>query len=146
MAATANAREVIGEATLGELESTLRGRLIRPSDPDYDQARLVWNAAHDRRPALASQEGTFRRPDLIHCRTWPYMNQAAPLRRVRRSRAGLWPLGGPPGAPPPSHPERSDDLIGSRHRTSSADRRVSSVPPLMSSSYARQRPGAPGSG
>ena len=50
MAATANAREVIGEATLGELESTLRGRLIRPSDPDYDQARLVWNAAHDRRP------------------------------------------------------------------------------------------------
>ena len=52
MAATANAREVIGEATLGELESTLRGRLIRPSDPDYDQARLVWNAAHDRRPAL----------------------------------------------------------------------------------------------
>ena len=52
MAATANAREVIGEATLGELESTLRGELVRPSDPDYDQARLVWNAAHDRRPAL----------------------------------------------------------------------------------------------
>ncbi|HJY96754.1 MAG TPA: FAD-binding oxidoreductase, partial [Streptosporangiaceae bacterium] len=52
MAATANAREVIGEATLGELEGTLRGRLVRPSDPDYDQARLVWNAAHDRRPAL----------------------------------------------------------------------------------------------
>ena len=41
MAATANAREVIGEATLGELEGTLRGRLVRPSDPDYDQARLV---------------------------------------------------------------------------------------------------------
>ena len=52
MAATANAREVIGEATLGELEGTLRGRLVRPSDPDYDQARVVWNAAHDRRPAL----------------------------------------------------------------------------------------------
>ena len=34
MTATANAREVIGEATLGELEGTLRGRLVRPSDPD----------------------------------------------------------------------------------------------------------------
>jgi FAD/FMN-containing dehydrogenase len=52
MAATANARNVIGEATLGELEATLRGRLVRPSDPDYDQARAVWNAAHDRHPAL----------------------------------------------------------------------------------------------
>ena len=45
-------RDVIGEATLAELESNLRGRLVRPGDPDYDQARAVWNAAHDRRPAL----------------------------------------------------------------------------------------------
>jgi FAD/FMN-containing dehydrogenase len=52
MAPTANNRDVIGEATLGELEATLRGRLVRPADPDYDQARAVWNAAHDRRPAL----------------------------------------------------------------------------------------------
>ena len=52
MAITADARAVIGEATLGELEGTLRGQLVRPSDPDYDQARAVWNAAHDRRPAL----------------------------------------------------------------------------------------------
>jgi len=52
MTATADTREVLGEATLGELEGALRGRLVRPSDPDYDQARMVWNAAHDRRPAL----------------------------------------------------------------------------------------------
>jgi hypothetical protein len=52
MAATADARDVIGEATLGELEATLRGGLVRPADPDYDQARTVWNAAHDRHPAL----------------------------------------------------------------------------------------------
>jgi FAD binding domain len=26
--------------------------LIRPGDPDYDQARSVWNGAHDRHPAL----------------------------------------------------------------------------------------------
>jgi FAD/FMN-containing dehydrogenase len=52
MATTVGERDVIGEATLGELEATLRGRLVRPGDPDYDQARTVWNAAHDRRPAL----------------------------------------------------------------------------------------------
>jgi FAD/FMN-containing dehydrogenase len=52
MAATANVRDVIGGATLGELEATLRGQLVRPTDPDYEQARAVWNAAHDRRPAL----------------------------------------------------------------------------------------------
>jgi hypothetical protein len=52
MAFTADTREVLGNATLGELEGALRGRLVRPTDPDYDQARLVWNAAHDRHPAL----------------------------------------------------------------------------------------------
>ncbi|MEV6848214.1 FAD-binding oxidoreductase [Actinoplanes sp. NPDC051411] len=41
-----------GEATLGELASVLRGDLIRPDDPGYDEARAIWNGAHDRRPAL----------------------------------------------------------------------------------------------
>jgi hypothetical protein len=31
MAATVGAREVIGEATLGELEGTLRGQLVGPA-------------------------------------------------------------------------------------------------------------------
>ena len=52
MAVTVDGRDVIGEATLGELEGTLRGELVRPEDPGYEQARAVWNAAHDRRPAL----------------------------------------------------------------------------------------------
>jgi FAD/FMN-containing dehydrogenase len=52
MAATASTRDILGEATLGELEATLRGQLVRPADPNYDQARAVWNAAHDRHPAL----------------------------------------------------------------------------------------------
>src|SRR3954470_2095704 len=42
----------LGEATLGELEQALRGRLIRPEDDGYDAARAIWNGAHDRRPAL----------------------------------------------------------------------------------------------
>src|SRR3954462_13423950 len=43
---------VLGDATLAELEQGLSGRLIRPEDEGYDEARSIWNAAHDRRPAL----------------------------------------------------------------------------------------------
>ena len=41
-----------GDATLAELEQGLRGELIRPGDDGYDDARAIWNAAHDARPAL----------------------------------------------------------------------------------------------
>ena len=60
MTATAGAREVIGEATLGELEGTLRGRLVRPSDPGYDQARQVWNAAHRRGSSMRAHSVIIR--------------------------------------------------------------------------------------
>jgi hypothetical protein len=43
---------VLGDATLAEFEQGLSGRLIRPGDEGYDEARSVWNGAHDRRPAL----------------------------------------------------------------------------------------------
>ena len=32
-----------------------RGQLVRPDDPEYDQARVVWNAMADRRPALIAR-------------------------------------------------------------------------------------------
>ena len=34
------------------LDTHLRGEVFRPGDPGYDQARAVYNAQHDRRPAL----------------------------------------------------------------------------------------------
>src|SRR3954471_6563880 len=43
---------VLGDATLAEFEQGLSGRLIRPGDESYDEARSIWNGAHDRRPAL----------------------------------------------------------------------------------------------
>ncbi|MGV9991134.1 FAD-binding oxidoreductase [Streptomyces sp. NPDC003374] len=46
------ARRVLGDATVAELEAGLRGTVVRPGDPSYDQARAVWNAAHDKHPAL----------------------------------------------------------------------------------------------
>jgi hypothetical protein len=42
---------VVGEASLQELEESLRGELIRPADASYDEARAVWNGSIDRHPA-----------------------------------------------------------------------------------------------
>ena len=47
-----DARNVVGEATAGELQAAVRGQVIRPGDNDYDEARAIWNAAHDKYPAL----------------------------------------------------------------------------------------------
>jgi FAD/FMN-containing dehydrogenase len=53
MAATQSAEtRVIGDATIAELEAELRGEVIRPGDPRYDEARAIWNAAHDHHPQL----------------------------------------------------------------------------------------------
>ena len=42
----------VGSASLDKLQSSLRGALLFPGDDGYDQARTVWNAMIDRRPAL----------------------------------------------------------------------------------------------
>ena len=52
MTSTTLPAEVIGEATVGELQGSLRGQVILPTDSGYDQARAVWNGAHDKHPAL----------------------------------------------------------------------------------------------
>jgi hypothetical protein len=42
----------IGDDLAQELEPRLRGKLVRPTDDDYNEARLVWNGMVDKRPAL----------------------------------------------------------------------------------------------
>ncbi|GAA1476485.1 FAD-binding oxidoreductase [Nocardioides aestuarii] len=40
------------EADVGDLREAMHGRLLAPGEPGYDEARRVWNATADRRPAL----------------------------------------------------------------------------------------------
>jgi FAD/FMN-containing dehydrogenase len=42
----------LAAGSIAELAQALRGELITPGDPGYDDARTIWNGAHDRRPAL----------------------------------------------------------------------------------------------
>jgi FAD/FMN-containing dehydrogenase len=44
-----------GAGPVAELAGRLRGDLLQPSDTGYDQARTVWNAMIDRRPALIAR-------------------------------------------------------------------------------------------
>jgi FAD/FMN-containing dehydrogenase len=42
-------------AALAGFQDRFKGRLIGPDDPEYDQARVVWNGMADRRPALVAR-------------------------------------------------------------------------------------------
>ncbi|MEU8752694.1 FAD-binding oxidoreductase [Streptomyces chartreusis] len=42
----------LDERLLGRLRGAVRGTVVEPGDPAYDEARKVYNAMHDRRPAI----------------------------------------------------------------------------------------------
>ena len=46
---TGPTNRVLGDATVADLRSAIRGQVVAPGDPAYDEARAVWNGAHDRR-------------------------------------------------------------------------------------------------
>jgi FAD/FMN-containing dehydrogenase len=46
---------VLDESAVNAFETALRGDLIRPEDPTYDEARQVFNAMIDRHPALIAR-------------------------------------------------------------------------------------------
>ena len=42
----------IADAKIEQLEERVRGQILRPGQPGYDDARTIWNAMIDRRPAV----------------------------------------------------------------------------------------------
>jgi FAD/FMN-containing dehydrogenase len=49
---------VLGEATIRELEIGMSGSVVSPGEPTYESARVGWNRAADKRPALVVQAGS----------------------------------------------------------------------------------------
>jgi FAD/FMN-containing dehydrogenase len=49
---TLTSMRVLGEATVQELRDQVRGDVVTARDAGYDEARAVWNGAHDGRPAV----------------------------------------------------------------------------------------------
>jgi FAD/FMN-containing dehydrogenase len=47
--------DLLSEATIGDFATSLRGKLLRPGDADYEPARKVWNGMIDRSPALIAR-------------------------------------------------------------------------------------------
>ena len=45
----------LDSTAFGELAGSLRGELLLPTNPSYDAARRIWNAAIDRRPACIAR-------------------------------------------------------------------------------------------
>src|SRR6202521_23645 len=45
----------LSDAALGPLQESFRGKLTRPAEPGYEEARHVWNATVDRHPTIVAQ-------------------------------------------------------------------------------------------
>ncbi|SRR5713101_4106084 len=52
MSVTATSTSSLKEEAVNQFKTTLRGKLLRPSDAGYDEERKTFNAMIDRRPGL----------------------------------------------------------------------------------------------
>src|SRR5947199_7678358 len=48
-------KKALEENSIAEMQAKLRGRVIEPRDPDYDDARKVYNAMIDKKPRLIAR-------------------------------------------------------------------------------------------
>src|SRR5262245_49707046 len=55
----------LDRATVEALRNALRGALLQPADPEYEEARTIWNAMIARRPALIARVSGSA--DIVAC-------------------------------------------------------------------------------
>ena len=49
------AHSVLPDSVISDFKASLQGRMMDPGDPDYDDARHIWNGMIDKRPALIAR-------------------------------------------------------------------------------------------
>src|SRR5262249_60935327 len=82
------------ETAVAELSAGLRGHLVGRDDPDYDEARKIWNGSIDRRPGL-----------IARCAGVADVISAVKFARTFGLPTAVRSGGGPPPPPrPPPHP------------------------------------------
>ncbi len=54
-AMTFAAHRPVDERAVEELKTGFRGEVLQPDDDGYDEARSIWNAMIDRRPAVIAR-------------------------------------------------------------------------------------------
>jgi hypothetical protein len=64
-ATTRNPEGKIGQSAVMDLRKALRGPLLQPFDPGYDEARSIWNGMITRQPALIARVTGMA--DVITC-------------------------------------------------------------------------------
>ena len=64
VATTTGTDTVLEEVAVEEFKAGLRGELLRPGEEGYEEARTVWNAMIDKRPALIAR--CAGAADVIH--------------------------------------------------------------------------------
>jgi hypothetical protein len=92
----------VGTIQYPELAAALRGDLIVPGDPGYDEARAVYNGMIDKYLAAIARLSTTRTTSSISTRTsWP---PASPAHRPGRPDLKLQPLARPAAQTRPARP------------------------------------------
>src|SRR5215212_9975915 len=69
----ATGRPILDDATVEEFKAGLRGELLRPGEEGYEEARTVWNAMIDKRPALIAR--CAGAADVIHSINFARINE-----------------------------------------------------------------------
>jgi hypothetical protein len=72
-----------------DLSGSFKGEIIGPDHPDYERARLIWNAMVDRRPGLILRCTSTRDVVGSACSCWSRCGWTTPTTRraPRRSAA-----------------------------------------------------------